>query len=235
MSWFFCPVQMKVPVSMNEFMQLSVGGVTYDGPTTLIQYTVLSTSMVLKDPKYITVEITLKRMFKYHLAATFVPTILLMTVTEITLFVDEKHFEATIMVHLTTMLVMYTLYQGISASMPKTAYLKFMDIWLLYGLIVPFITFVVEVSLKLLSKNEESVESNQKETPLFQRIIRGDENNKSMSRNEIPKMLLLPDDIKTRREMVKNLLQHAAQTMIPLVTGIFIGGYFYLAVRYYND
>ena len=67
------------------------------------------------------------------------------------------------------------------------------------------------------------------------RIIRGDDHNKSMTMNEMPRMFPAKEDIKTRREMVKNLLQHAAQTMIPLVTGIFIGGYFYLAVRYYND
>ena len=118
---------MKVPVSLNESMILLVGGVTYEGPTSLVQFTVESTEMILKDPKYLTVEITLKRMFQYHLAATFLPTILLMIITEITLFVDEKHFEVTVMVHLTTMLVMYTLYQGLQTIMPKTAYLKFID------------------------------------------------------------------------------------------------------------
>ena len=83
---------MKVPASMDEFMRLAVGGVTYEGPTALVQFTVESTKMVLKDSKYLIVEITLKRMFKYHLAATFVPTILLMIVTVITLFVNEQLF-----------------------------------------------------------------------------------------------------------------------------------------------
>ena len=87
---------MKIPVSLNESMILSSGGVVYDGPTSLVQYTVESTRMVSKSPKYLVVEITLKRMFQYHLAATFLPTILLMIITEITLFVDEKHFEVTL-------------------------------------------------------------------------------------------------------------------------------------------
>ena len=84
---------MKIPVSLNESMILSSGGVTYDGPTSLVQFLVESTRMVSKSSKYLVVEITLRRMFQYHLAATFLPTILLMTITEITLFVDEKHFE----------------------------------------------------------------------------------------------------------------------------------------------
>ena len=77
-------------------MILSSGGVVYDGPKSLVQFTVESTRMISKSPKYLVVEITLKRMFQYHLAATFLPTILLMIITEITLFVDEKHFEVII-------------------------------------------------------------------------------------------------------------------------------------------
>ena len=68
------------------------------------------------------------------------------------LFVDyEEHFDAAIMVHLTTMLVMYTLYASISDNVPNTAYLKSIDIWLLHGLILPFITFVIVVLAKLLN------------------------------------------------------------------------------------
>ena len=113
--------KMKVPASVSESVVFAAGGVTYAGPTSLVQFTVEDTRMISKDGKYLMVEITMKRMFQYHLAATFLPTILLMVITEITLFVDEKDFEVTAMIHLTTMLVMYTLYQGLQSIMPKTA------------------------------------------------------------------------------------------------------------------
>ena len=67
----------------------------------------------------------------------------------ITLYIDEKHFEATIMVALTSMLVMYTLFQSISNDMPNTAYLKFLDYWLILGLVMPFVIFMTEVGLEL--------------------------------------------------------------------------------------
>jgi hypothetical protein len=54
------------------------------------------------------------------------------------------------MVSLTAMLVMYTLYQSISGSLPQTAYLKMIDAWLLFGLIMPFVVFLVEVIWKLM-------------------------------------------------------------------------------------
>ena len=229
---------MKVPVSMEAFMQLSPGGVIYQGPKTMVQFVVQSTKMYLKDPKYVVVEITLKRMFRYHLAATFVPTTLLMIVTEITLFVDEKHFEATIMVHLTTMLVMYTLYQGVSASMPKTADLKFIDIWLLYGLVVPFVTFVVETILRLLSTDIEEEEKDEEEKRGYGRLINVKVSNKTIPLEINRPMEMNPPKKKaklTRRMKFKILLQYASQILIPLTTILFIISYLIQAYIYYNN
>ena len=88
---------------------------------------------------------------------TFAPTLVLMIVTQLTLFVDyEEHFDGTIMVHLTTMLVMYTLYASLSSSMPNTAYLKFIDIFMLYGLVLPFVTFVCEVIVMIMKHHENT-------------------------------------------------------------------------------
>jgi hypothetical protein len=54
------------------------------------------------------------------------------------------------MVSLTSMLVMYTLYQSVAGSLPQTAYLKMIDIWLLFGLIMPFVVFLCQVVSKLM-------------------------------------------------------------------------------------
>ena len=54
------------------------------------------------------------------------------------------------------MLVMYTLYQSIAASLPQTAYLKMIDIWLLFGLMAPFVVFLFEVFFQLLKQRSES-------------------------------------------------------------------------------
>ena len=62
-----------------------------------------------------------------------------------TLYIDESHFEATIMVSLTAMLVMYTLFQSVSQDMPSTAQMKFLYIWLIFCLVLPFVIFIIEV------------------------------------------------------------------------------------------
>jgi hypothetical protein len=50
---------------------------------------------------------------------------------------------------LTIMLVMYTMYQSISQVLPATAYLKFIDVWLIFCLLVPFVVFIIQVFLKM--------------------------------------------------------------------------------------
>ena len=40
-------LQLKVPVSMEAFINLTKGGVTYEGPKSMIQYKVQSMEMIL--------------------------------------------------------------------------------------------------------------------------------------------------------------------------------------------
>ena len=60
-----------------------------------------------------------KRKFAYHLISVYIPSLSLLLVSLATMHISVDHFEANIMVHLTGMLVMYTLFQAISISLPK--------------------------------------------------------------------------------------------------------------------
>ena len=217
---------MKVPQSMEAFIDLSAGGVLYEGPRSMVQFEVKSIEMISKDPHFLVVEIVLKRMFKYHLAATYVPSALLIIITTITLFVDEKHYGATIMVHLTTMLVMFTLYQSVSDSMPKTANLKLIDIWLLYGIIVPFVTFVVETILILLAANDDQHDNDVKPNPLQTRIDVAP-TPENTNTDERRRAFLV-------RKRTKLVLKYAAQIIVPFANSVFIITYAYLAYRKYD-
>ena len=58
--------------------------------------------------------VRMQRNFFYHLATTYMPCVCLLVIAQVTLFIDEAHFRTTVMVALTAMLVMYTLYQSIA-------------------------------------------------------------------------------------------------------------------------
>ena len=58
------------------------------------------------------------RQFLFHVGTTYVPTLCLMIISVMTLFIDRSRFDTTVMVSLTTMLVMFTLYQSTSQVIP---------------------------------------------------------------------------------------------------------------------
>ena len=54
-------------------------------------------------------------------------------------------YQVAIGLSLTIMLVMYTMYQGVSQTLPKTGTMKFIDWWLLFCVIMPFLVFMTEI------------------------------------------------------------------------------------------
>ena len=103
------------------------------------------------------VNITLCRKLSYHIVNTYIPTFCLILIAGFTLFIDFSHFEVSIMIALTSMLVTYTLYQSISGYLPSTSYMKMIDIWLFAGLIFPFFIITILIimdSLVIKEKNQ---------------------------------------------------------------------------------
>ena len=136
---------------MAEHASIRKEMVKYLGKKELSQYEVMKVEIISHSSDYLMIEFTLRRMYGYYIATTYVPSFCLLLAAEITLFIDESHFEATTMVALTSMLVMYTLYDSTSKSLPMTSYLKMIDIWLLPCLVLPFVCFCLEVKLIMTS------------------------------------------------------------------------------------
>ena len=106
------------------------------------------------------VKIILCRKISYFIFNIYMPTLCLFIIAGLTLFIDYSHFEVSIMVALTSMLVTYTLYQGISAYLPQTSYMKMIDIWLFGGLIFPFfvITILVVMDSLIMREKDDIIE-----------------------------------------------------------------------------
>ena len=140
---------------MKDHLRLLGRNVQYLGPTSLLELDVTNVSIHSGGPDHVFVEIKLRRRCLFHLATTYFPTLCLFLISEVLLFINEEHFEATIMVSLTAMLVMYTLHQSILSQLPKTSYMKMIDIWLLCGLTIPFLVFILEVTSEMIRHNKK--------------------------------------------------------------------------------
>jgi hypothetical protein len=58
------------------------------------------------------------------------------------------YFEATATVNLTSLLVLTTMFISVMESLPKTAYLKLIDIWLIVNLSLPFFVLVLQTYIE---------------------------------------------------------------------------------------
>ena len=113
-----CVMELKVPSSQTDEVNLTAYKVKYTGPKDLPQFAVESSKLINLGDRALFL-MKFQRKFQYHLISVYIPSLSLFVISIATMRIDIEHFEATIMVHLTAMLVVYTLFQAISVSLPQ--------------------------------------------------------------------------------------------------------------------
>ena len=83
-------------------------------------------------------KIVMNRRIMNELLTTFLPTIFILGIVYATNFFKPFFFEAVVTVNLTSLLVLTTLFISVSKSLPPTAYVKMVDIWLIFAQLIPF-------------------------------------------------------------------------------------------------
>ena len=133
---------MKVPEPDQTKIKLNVGKLVQNMTRQLNNFVV--TNCYLEAGAHsIYLFIDLRRLSAPFWMSLFIPTICLVLAAEIALFIDESHFETMIMVALTSNLVMYTLHSTIQEKLPDDSSMKLIDMWLVHGLVMPMVVFVV--------------------------------------------------------------------------------------------
>ena len=151
-----CTIDVAVPGHYKKYMDVISNQTANRGVSKLAQFDIIKVDIGSFDnDSVVRCLIHLRRDPTYHVATTYLPTVCILVMALMTLFIDKSHFEATIMVALTAMLVMYTLFQGIAASMPSTSYMKLLDYWLFFGLVMPFGVFIVLVIWELIDQGSD--------------------------------------------------------------------------------
>lgn len=101
------------------------------------------------------VSFTLGRRYSYYVTSTFLPMTMLLLISYATLFCPRDNRDLRVLMALTTLLVLYSLYQQISDQLPKTSYIKSVDVWCFFC-----ITFIFsQVSLWAIVSNYLTLDS----------------------------------------------------------------------------
>ena len=98
----------------------------------------------------------IKREIFGEVLTTFLPSTLLMLIVYATAHFKPKFFEAALSVNLGVMFVMTTLFVSVMERLPRTSYLRMVDIWLIYGQILPFVE-VILLTFMTMRREELSI------------------------------------------------------------------------------
>ena len=101
--------------------------------------------------------ISLKRKIQTEMLTTYLPTLLLLSISYITTFFKPIYFEASLTVNLTIMLVMTTIFTSKIEELPPTSDTKMIDIWLIFCLLVPFAFTLIQTAIECYREETTNV------------------------------------------------------------------------------
>ena len=104
---------------------------------------------------------------------TYLPTALLIIIVYATTFFKAERFEATLSVNLSVMFVMTTLFVSVMEKLPQTSYVRLVDIWLIYGQVLPFIQVVLATYMDFCREKlyDETKKMEENKTPVVMEDI----------------------------------------------------------------
>ena len=114
-----------------------------ESQTVLTQYIIKNWTLDYVDQdepsRGITMVIVFRRRIMNAILTIYLPTILVLCIVYATNFFKEFFFEAIVTVNLTALLVLTTLFISVSSALPSTAYVKMVDVWLIFAQLVPWV------------------------------------------------------------------------------------------------
>ncbi|XP_042204260.1 gamma-aminobutyric acid receptor subunit delta-like [Homarus americanus] len=154
-----CSIDLTLPPDFEGFVEFSDddGNINYTGRRELALF-------VVEDMKFseksggntLIAQFVLNRRQGVILLATFLPSVLLLSISWVTLFVKIEALNVRAIMSLTTLLVLYTLFANLSSSLPKTAEIKLIDIWFFFIIFVLFCNIMVHIIADRIGSTENT-------------------------------------------------------------------------------
>ncbi|XP_064088250.1 uncharacterized protein LOC135202695 [Macrobrachium nipponense] len=153
-------------------------GVDFLGQKRLLEYEITSVTMTfINNTDFIDigqkVDLELRNLYGYYISNTYIPTTLLVIICYLTLFFDLDDFTDRVMISLTALLVLSSLFTQTSQTIPKTAYLKLIDLWFVVLIVFVFLIVLVLVIIENFRLRRNLVKEG---TRIFVSSVRPEEN-----------------------------------------------------------
>ncbi|XP_068202995.1 uncharacterized protein [Palaemon carinicauda] len=156
-----CQIIIKMASADMNVILLENASVVYNGLSELPKYEVQDIEIEVKPRAgYGIMEVTfaLQRRYSLLVLTVFLPTFLLLGIGYGTLFIKLKDFDTRTMMTLTTLLVLYTMFDQVSNDLPDTAYIKMVDLWFFFCTFVIFSIILLHIGVERLPAGLEDEE-----------------------------------------------------------------------------
>jgi hypothetical protein len=131
--------------------------IAYNGPAILDQFEIgFMTSKIEnthQHTKY-TIIIPMNRIFTHQLLRTFIPTFIFWLLGYSTLFIDTDHPGDRFKGSVTVMLVLTTLINIVNGDLPSTSYMKLIDFWFVWHIVIIFVIIIYHILLERMIKHK---------------------------------------------------------------------------------
>ena len=234
-----CYIRMAMDIRIEQFVEMMNGNFSYIGPIDLQKYFVKNTKMQ-KIGNSIQVNVVLGRKLMNQILTTFLPTGLLIIIIHSTNYFKDFFFEATVSVNLTGMLVLTTIFLSVSSTLPETAYVKMVDVWLLFCILVPFCEVLLHTWMDTLRVDEKRL-VNSHGKPRSAKTKKGvlqvkPQDKNLVHRNEEVQVEALRGFYREaqRNEKYLGIGHFIGRKLIPCIIAIFVTVYWLVGMKHYN-
>ncbi|XP_071540676.1 uncharacterized protein [Panulirus ornatus] len=144
----FCHLELTMLSASSRLLVFDEKATTaiFQGNPQLVEYFVGDVDIDFhndRDFAVMFVKLQLLRRSGFIIMNVYIPSLLLLVISYLTLYFSPSNFQVRILASLTSLLVVATLYTQASSSLPKTSYFKMVDVWLLSSIFFIFIIIVI--------------------------------------------------------------------------------------------
>ncbi|XP_068211704.1 LOW QUALITY PROTEIN: uncharacterized protein [Palaemon carinicauda] len=148
-----CNIFLKLTSATSAVITFKNASVLYNGLRNLPKYAVgeMSASVYnINGNDALEATFQLERRYSLLVLSIFIPTALLLGIGYTTLFVKLQLLQVRAIMTLTTLLVLYTLFNQVSSNLPDTAYIKMVDVWFFFCIFLIFSVIVLHIVVENL-------------------------------------------------------------------------------------
>ncbi|XP_063600302.1 uncharacterized protein LOC134776481 [Penaeus indicus] len=209
-----CSMGLKMSGITKDYIALNYrkDSITFSGRRRMLEYVLVKETIDNGDVgnySGVEVQLYLRNLSNFYITSTYVPTFIIVVIGYLVFFFPITNFNERIMVGLTGLLVEATFFSQVNSSIPHTAYMKLVDIWMVFCILTLFQVVVSVVVLHWIL--EESSRA-----PLIKVEVSGSSINRNVAEWR-------------KRKAVK--MNRFCRFFTPVVTVIFLSVYTVLAAQ----